>query len=69
AAILDIGLPGMDGFELARRIREASPGVVLIALSGWRVDPNDERVHDAGFQFIFTKPIGPDELLKLPTLQ
>ncbi|MBV8362062.1 MAG: response regulator, partial [Deltaproteobacteria bacterium] len=69
AAILDIGLPGMDGFELARRIREASPGVVLIALSGWRVDPNDARVRDAGFHFIFTKPIGPDELLKLPTLQ
>jgi CheY-like chemotaxis protein len=69
AAILDIGLPGMDGFELARRIREASPGVVLIALSGWRVDPNDARVRDAGFHFIFTKPIGPEGLLKLPTLQ
>jgi len=69
AAILDFGLPGMDGFELARRIREVSPGVVLIALSGWRVDPNDARMRDAGFHFIFTKPVGPEGLLKLVTLQ
>jgi two-component system CheB/CheR fusion protein len=64
-AILDIGLPEMDGYELARQLAELVPGVTLIALSGWRIDPNNSRMREAGFRFHFTKPLAPDKLNSL----
>jgi signal transduction histidine kinase len=57
--ILDIGLPGLDGFEVARRLRTepAFRSIVLVALSGW-VQPGDlARSHAAGFDHHFAKPI------------
>ena len=62
--ILDIGLPGMDGFEVARAIR-ARPDmqdVRIVALSGWG-RPEDRRLaFEAGFDRHYAKPIGLDEL-------
>ncbi len=58
-AILDIGLPGFDGYEAARRLR-AEPelsGLLLVALSGW-VQPDDRaRSRSAGFDHHFAKPV------------
>lgn len=57
-AILDIGMPGMDGYEVARRIR-ASPlgrGIVLVALTGWGQRDDVERAISAGFDRHMTKP-------------
>src|ERR1035437_2929380 len=58
-AILDIGLPGFDGLEVARRLR-AEPelkGLLLVALSGW-VQPDDRaRSHEAGFDHHLAKPV------------
>jgi len=64
AAVVDIGLPGMDGYELARRLRELLPGLALAALSGWRISPDDQRPRESGFRTYFTKPADPEELLK-----
>ncbi len=64
AAVVDIGLPGMDGYELARRLRELFPRLALAALSGWRVDPGDGRPRESGFSAYFTKPADPEQLLK-----
>ena len=58
-AILDIGLPGFDGFEVARRLRAdpALRGVLLVALSGW-VQPDDRsRSRQAGFDHHLAKPV------------
>jgi CheY-like chemotaxis protein/two-component sensor histidine kinase len=58
-AILDIGLPGFDGHEVARRIRKdpTLKGIFLIALSGW-VHPDDRaRSRDAGFDHHLAKPV------------
>jgi DNA-binding response OmpR family regulator len=62
--VVDIGLPGMDGYELARRLRELLPGLAIAALSGWRIDPGDRRARDSGFSTYFTKPADPEKLLE-----
>ena len=57
--ILDIGLPDMDGYELARRLR-ASPGTahaVLVALTGYGQMHDQDRAFAAGFDHHFVKPI------------
>ena len=60
--LLDIGLPGMDGFEVARRIRRSETGenVVLIALSGWGREEDRRRSRDAGIDHHFIKPVDPE---------
>jgi signal transduction histidine kinase/CheY-like chemotaxis protein len=56
--LLDIGLPGMNGYELARKIREskAREGTVLVALTGYGQPQDKELAHDAGFDVHLTKP-------------
>lgn len=59
AALLDIGLPDMNGYELARRARQL-PGAaqtVLIATTGWGQQRDRERAFEAGFDHHITKPI------------
>ncbi len=58
-AFLDIGLPGMSGLQLARRMREQQrPGVALriVALTGWGLDSDRERSARAGFDHHIVKP-------------
>ena len=64
-AIIDIGLPQMDGYEVARRLRELLPTCVLIALTGWRLDPASEAVRRAGFDACFTKPVDTAQLIQI----
>ena len=56
--LLDIGMPGMDGFEVARRIRENRnyDDVVLIALTGWGQTEDRDRTRAAGFDHHLVKP-------------
>ena len=65
-AVVDIGLPGMDGYELARRIRSTPEGrrVTLIALTGYGFPEDRERSHAAGFDRHLIKPVGPEDLRK-----
>lgn len=67
--LLDIGLPGMNGYEVARKIREQTWGerIVLVALTGWGQDEDKRRSRDAGFDHHLTKPVEPDVLLALLT--
>jgi len=61
-AVLDIGLPGMDGYELARRLAEGRSKPLLIALTGYGQRDDRARSHAAGFQHHFIKPANPHEL-------
>ena len=65
-ALIDIGLPGMDGYEVARRLRAlAGPRSFLVALTGYS-DPDDrKRAEEAGFDAHVVKPVDPDELTRL----
>jgi two-component system CheB/CheR fusion protein len=66
-AILDVGLPGMDGFEVARRQRSdpRHSGMFLIALTGYGQASERARGQDAGFNEHLVKPVNVDELVGL----
>jgi PAS domain S-box-containing protein len=66
-AILDIGLPGLTGYEAARVIRQESwgAGVVLIAITGWAQDVDRQRSMEAGFDHHLVKPVEPAALLSI----
>ena len=60
--LLDIGMPGMDGYEVARRLRSspASRGVLLVALTGWGQDSDRQKAKEAGFDAHMVKPVDPE---------
>jgi DNA-binding response OmpR family regulator len=56
-ALLDIGLPGKDGYEIARTLRsERDDDVMLIAVTGYASAADVARAHEAGFDYHFSKP-------------
>jgi CheY-like chemotaxis protein/two-component sensor histidine kinase len=59
AAILDIGLPDINGYELARKIRSEPWGnkIALVAATGWGQEADKQAARDAGFDLHFTKPL------------
>jgi CheY-like chemotaxis protein len=62
-ALVDIGLPRLDGYEVARRIRQAiGPGILLIALTGYGQPDDKARAAAAGFDVHVTKPLDIDVL-------
>jgi PAS domain S-box-containing protein len=67
--LLDIGMPKLNGYDVARRIREQqwSEGTMLIALTGWGQDEDKRRASEAGFDRHFTKPLDPAELQRVIT--
>ena len=66
-AVLDIGMPGLSGYEVARGIREQSWGthIKLIAVTGWGQEDDKLRAMQAGFDHHLTKPIDPNALQQL----
>ena len=62
--LLDIGLPGIDGYEVARRLRETREGtaLVLAAMSGFGREADRRRAREAGFDHHLVKPVDPDAL-------
>ena len=62
--LLDLSMPGMDGYELARRMRAEAWGkeALLVALTGWGQEQHRRRSKEAGFDHHLTKPADPDAL-------
>lgn len=67
AMILDIGMPDMTGYEVARRIREQPWGkdVYLVAVTGWGQQEDKARANEAGFDHHLTKPVDHEQLERL----
>jgi len=66
-ALIDIGLPDVDGYEVARRLRETPHGkaAYLVALTGYGQPEDRQRAMEAGFDTHLVKPVDPDDLVKL----
>ena len=64
--VIDIGLPDLDGMEVARRLRElpSGQGMVLIAISGYGRQRMQGSAKEAGFDDFITKPVSPDALVE-----
>jgi PAS domain S-box-containing protein len=69
AALVDIGLPGIDGYEVARRVRAADGGkrILLVALTGYGRPEDRDRALECGFDAHLVKPVDPEELNHLLT--
>jgi CheY-like chemotaxis protein len=67
AVFLDIGLPGMSGYDVARAMRAdpALAGVALVALTGWGSDNDQQRATEAGFDYHLTKPAGIEQVYEV----
>ena len=64
--LLDIGLPKLSGYDVARSIRSTrGEGVLIIAITGWGQEDDRRRAREAGFDHHFTKPVDFDVLLEL----
>lgn len=65
--LLDVGMPGLNGFDTCKRIRALPSGedLPLIALTGWAQQEVQERANEAGFDGILVKPAGAHEILSL----
>jgi CheY-like chemotaxis protein len=67
--VLDIGLPGMDGYQVAGRLRtiRSDRAPALIAMTGYGGDEARRQALDAGFDYHFVKPVDLDELIRVLT--
>ena len=65
--MLDIGLPGMDGYQVASRLREirGDRAPALIAMTGYGGDEARRQALDAGFDYHFVKPVDLDDLIRV----
>ena len=68
--LLDIGLPGLDGYTVARQLRESrdADGMLLVALSGYGEEADRRRAQEAGFDHYLVKPVKLDELTRILAL-
>ena len=66
-ALLDIGLPGLDGYEVAKRMRQQPilQDVVLVAMTGYGSESDRERSQEAGFDHHLVKPIKFEKVQKI----
>ena len=66
-ALLDVGMPNLDGFEIARRLREdpQTRHTILIAVTGWGQAEDRRRSKEAGFDYHLVKPVEPSALERL----
>jgi len=62
---LDLNLPGMDGIQLCRKIREISPVATIIAITGYGPIFDSDACKDAGFNYYFKKPLRLEKLLNI----
>jgi PAS domain S-box-containing protein len=66
-ALLDIGMPGLNGYDIAKRVRAADwgGGITLVAVTGWGQDTDKDQAFEAGFDHHWVKPVEPSAAIEL----
>ena len=64
-AVIDIGLPDIDGYEAARGVRASAPSIRMVALTGYGRPEDRQRAFAAGFDAHVMKPVDPDRLAEI----
>lgn len=64
-ALVDIGMPRLNGYEVATRLRQSCPNTLLIAVSGWGSPSDKRKAAAAGFHHHFVKPADLNLLMKI----
>lgn len=59
----DLGMPGMNGWEVARMTKEKAPQLPVILITGWRLSPDETKIRESGIDRIIRKPFQVDEIL------
>ena len=69
-ALIDLGMPYLDGFETVQQIREQRPGshAILVAVTGWTSDEDNRRAYESGFDLHVPKPISIEKVQELLAL-
>jgi CheY-like chemotaxis protein len=69
-ALVDIGMPDLDGYETVKRIRQerGNVHVIIVAVTGWSRDEDKRRAYEAGFDLHVAKPMDADKLKELLAL-
>jgi CheY-like chemotaxis protein len=65
--LLDIGMPDVDGYEVARQLRnlESQPAFRIVAITGWGQEPDRQKAKEAGFDVHLVKPVDANELTRI----
>jgi len=64
--LLDIGMPRVSGYDVARRVRELrGGGVLIVAITGWGQEQDRQKAREAGFDHHFTKPVDLESLMDI----
>lgn len=61
--LTDLTLPGISGWDVARSVREISPGTPVIVLSGWDIRKGDNKIAESGVSMVLSKPIKVRDML------
>jgi len=65
--LTDLGMPGMNGLELAQRIKATTPSIRIIVITGWPLQLSDEQLRQHGVECVINKPVRLKELLAVLT--
>lgn len=63
--IVDLGMPGMNGFETARAIKNQSPRTIVILMTGWAAELDTKKMREAGIDRAIAKPFDVDQVIQL----
>lgn len=64
-AIVDLGMPGMNGFDTARALKDLNPRTIVILMTGWAAELDSNKLREAGIDRAIAKPFDADQVIQL----
>jgi CheY-like chemotaxis protein len=64
-ALVDLGMPGMNGFDTARALKDLNPRTIVILMTGWAAELDARKMREAGIDRALAKPFDADQVIQL----